>query len=365
MAWDKDQRRNARTIIEVGSNLGASHRDILIALMVAMTESNLHNVNYGDADSLGLFQQRAAWGSADARTSPALAARMFFLGGHGGQQGLFDKDRNHMSLGQAAQAVQVSAYPDRYAEHEDEMRRLLEHLGTNVHGPGPTNHPDAPSNIQSLLDSPFTLGVQPDVTTVDSAGQAISEVTGGPLAAATADLSGLGESTFSVLDTPDFETATNPVSSLMLPGLEQFTNLPGVKDHLGAQGGGGGGGADGWRGRIVASARRMLGVPYVWGGTSHSGVDCSGLVSLIYNNHGFNLPRLSADQARSGRHIDFSDLKPGDLVAVDNSSRNNGADHIAIFIGHGKVIEAPYPGANVRVGTLSSFSGGWGIRMTK
>lgn len=112
-----DQLKNASTIASVGRSLGASSRDIVIALMTAMQESTLRNISYGDRDSVGLFQQRAPWGSFDERTNPRESARMFFQGGQGGQPGLFSKrGRNDMSLAQAAQAVQVSAYPDAYAK---------------------------------------------------------------------------------------------------------------------------------------------------------------------------------------------------------------------------------------------------------
>jgi soluble lytic murein transglycosylase-like protein len=102
---------------------------------------------------------------------------------------------------------------------------------------------------------------------------------------------------------------------------------------------------------VVDEARKFLGLPYVWGGTDpKKGVDCSGLVQSVYKNLGYELPRVSADQARSGRPVaSLAEAQPGDLLAWDNSSRNNGADHIAIYIGDGKMIEAARPGTNVRV----------------
>jgi cell wall-associated NlpC family hydrolase len=102
---------------------------------------------------------------------------------------------------------------------------------------------------------------------------------------------------------------------------------------------------------VVDEAKKYLGLPYVWGGTSiTTGVDCSGLVQSVYRTLGYDLPRLSADQARSGRPIaSMADAQPGDLIAWDNSSRNNGADHIAIYVGDGKMIEAPRTGLDVRL----------------
>lgn len=102
---------------------------------------------------------------------------------------------------------------------------------------------------------------------------------------------------------------------------------------------------------VVAEAKKYLGLPYVWGGNSITkGVDCSGLVQQVYKEFGYDLPRVSADQARSGRPVaSMAEARPGDLIAWDNSSRNNGVDHIAIYIGGGKMIEAPRTGLNVRI----------------
>ncbi|CUR62149.1 Lytic transglycosylase catalytic [metagenome] len=102
---------------------------------------------------------------------------------------------------------------------------------------------------------------------------------------------------------------------------------------------------------VVAKAKEMLGLPYVWGGTDpERGVDCSGLVQSVYKSFGIELPRLSADQARAGRPVaSMNDVRPGDLIAWDNSSRNNGADHIAIYAGNGQMIEAPRPGGKVQL----------------
>ena len=102
---------------------------------------------------------------------------------------------------------------------------------------------------------------------------------------------------------------------------------------------------------VVDAAKKYLGLPYVWGGTDPTkGMDCSGLVQTVYKQFGIQLPRLSADQARSGQPVaSLAEAKPGDLIAWDNSSRNSGADHIAIYVGGGKMIEAPHTGANIRL----------------
>lgn len=119
MGLGAEQLRNARTIISVGRSMGATQRDLVIAIMTAMQESTLRNLNYGDRDSLGLFQQRAGWGSASQRRNPQYAARKFF-------STLFKvRGRTGMSLTGAAQAVQRSAFPNAYAKWESLARGVL------------------------------------------------------------------------------------------------------------------------------------------------------------------------------------------------------------------------------------------------
>jgi hypothetical protein len=97
---------------------------------------------------------------------------------------------------------------------------------------------------------------------------------------------------------------------------------------------------------VVAQARRYLGVPYVWGGTDPAtGLDCSGLVQLVYRNLGVDLPRVSYDQATVGQPVpDLAHAQPGDILAFGTP-----ADHVAIYIGNGQMIEAPHTGSQVRV----------------
>jgi len=112
-------------------------------------------------------------------------------------------------------------------------------------------------------------------------------------------------------------------------------------------GGPGGGAYHGVTGAdVVAEARKYLGVPYVWGGTDpKQGLDCSGLVQLVYKNLGIDLPRVSYQQATAGRPVDgLANAKPGDILAF-----NSPVSHVGIYIGHGKMIEAPRTGLDVRV----------------
>jgi murein DD-endopeptidase MepM/ murein hydrolase activator NlpD len=127
---DEEQLENARTIIDVGQRLSVPVYGWVVALATALQESSLRNLHYGDRDSLGLFQQRAAWGSASERTNPEVATTMFYTGGRGGQPGLLDiPGWDRMTVTDAAQAVQRSAYPNAYADDEPLARALVARYG--------------------------------------------------------------------------------------------------------------------------------------------------------------------------------------------------------------------------------------------
>ncbi|GAB3856404.1 M23 family metallopeptidase [Dactylosporangium cerinum] len=140
------QRRNSTVIIGVAKGLDIPEQGWVIALMTAMQETGLLNLasranpdslNYphdgvaaGNYDSVGLFQQRDGWGPMADRMDPVHSATMFFTGGKAGQRGLLDINGwQAMMPGEAAQAVQVSAYADRYAQWEAMARDIVANLG--------------------------------------------------------------------------------------------------------------------------------------------------------------------------------------------------------------------------------------------
>ena len=120
-----------------------------------------------------------------------------------------------------------------------------------------------------------------------------------------------------------------------------------------------GGAAD----KLIARAKQFIGTPYKWGGSGPLGFDCSGFTQYLLREVGIDLPRVSSQQAASGPRISLDKLRPGDLVAWDNSSRNNGADHIAIYIGNNQVIQAPKPGDAVKISTIWDSGHAWGVAM--
>jgi LysM repeat protein len=131
-----EMRRNARVIVQVGRSAGVSDYGLVIALATAAQESTLRNLDWGDRDSIGLFQQRPSqgWGQPAQLNDPVYASRAFFGGAvnpnPGATRGLLDiAGWKSMTVTQAAQAVQYSAYPDAYAKWEASAWAWLDEIG--------------------------------------------------------------------------------------------------------------------------------------------------------------------------------------------------------------------------------------------
>jgi hypothetical protein len=130
--WDRTQRKNATTIVQVGIALDIPQRGEVVALATAMQESKLYNLGHlgarNDHDSLGLFQQRPSmgWGSARQVTDPVYAATAFYLA-------LQRVPRwQKMAVTVAAQRVQRSAYPNAYAKWEKDATALVQQIHCNA-----------------------------------------------------------------------------------------------------------------------------------------------------------------------------------------------------------------------------------------
>lgn len=110
------------------------------------------------------------------------------------------------------------------------------------------------------------------------------------------------------------------------------------------------GGAGGTIGETaVSKAMEYQGIPYLWGGTDPAvGLDCSGFVQHVYRSLGIDLPRVSRDQAKAGTPVaSLAEARPGDLIAFGTP-----VDHIAIYVGDGKIIHAPRTGEVIKVGDI-------------
>lgn len=90
---------------------------------------------------------------------------------------------------------------------------------------------------------------------------------------------------------------------------------------------------------VISTAKRYLGVSYVWGGTTPSGFDCSGFTQYVFAQHGISLPRISRDQFNTGTPVSFNNLQPGDLIFF-SLDQDRVIDHVGIYIGGGQFINA-------------------------
>jgi cell wall-associated NlpC family hydrolase len=125
--------------------------------------------------------------------------------------------------------------------------------------------------------------------------------------------------------------------------IRMKVNADGSPDH----GPGGGGLGE----KLVKTAAKQLGQPYVWGGESRAegGFDCSGLIQWAASQLGIKLPRVAADQGRAGHGVAYKNIRPGDLLVAKDGH------HVVMYAGKGKVIAAPHTGTTVQWQPLSYF----------
>ncbi|MFD8824583.1 NlpC/P60 family protein [Streptomyces sp. NPDC059605] len=129
-------------------------------------------------------------------------------------------------------------------------------------------------------------------------------------------------------DRAGFERASRSGRDGALPGLPGLADLPAGSARAAV---------------AVLAVQQALGRPYVWGANGPDGFDCSGLMQWAYARAGVALPRTSQAQRYAGRMVPLSEARPGDLVVYRAD-----ASHVAMYVGNGQVIHAPYPGAPVR-----------------
>jgi cell wall-associated NlpC family hydrolase len=287
---------NARTIVATGVALGMPPRGQVVALATALQESGLVNLASGDRDSLGLFQQRPSqgWGTAAQIMDPVYASTSFYkrlLAVAGWQQ---------MTVAEAAQAVQQSAFPDAYAKWEPLATALQQAVASTL------------GSVSAGPGSP-----------AGSAG-------GGSSAGSCADGSGFG---------PIPPGAVPAGYSIPMSAPEQVKVA-------------------------IRWAMGQLGTPYQWGGSctaAHGSdpmgrCDCSSLVQQAYAAAGVHLGRTTYVQVTEGTPVMVDALRPGDLVFTagsDGTAANPG--HVGIFMGEGLIINAPHTGAVVSVESLASW----------
>ena len=293
--WSAEQTANAQTITQVAVQRGLPRRAAVIAVSTAIVESTLRNVAYGDRDSLGLFQQRPSqsWGSPRDILNPVLAAGKFY-------DALAKIPRwPLLPPGTAAQAVQRSAFPQRYAPTEPAAADLVARYWVGPDDPGPPNG-----------------GTQADRELAALATRACPDQGGAELPA------GPG-------------TAVDP--SRIPPG---FT-MP----------------ADPVQRAVVSAALAQVGKPYRWGAKGPAAFDCSGLTQAAWAAAGVPISSGTINQIRDGTPVArLADVAPGDLLFVPGSLGTATVPrHIGIAVGNGLVVDARSSKRGVMLSSLADW----------
>ena len=114
---------------------------------------------------------------------------------------------------------------------------------------------------------------------------------------------------------------------------------------------------------LVDTAKQYLGTPYVWGGASPNGFDCSRLMQYAYKQNGISIPRTAREQFKAGRSVATENLMPGDLVFFKGAKGSAASPgHVGMYIGNGQYIQAPKTGDVVKISRLSGRSDYVGAR---
>ncbi|MFD4022277.1 C40 family peptidase [Streptomyces sp. NPDC058576] len=289
-----EQIPHAQTIVATGLSLDVPTKGQIIALATAMQESRLRNLNYGDRDSLGLFQQRPSqgWGSAQQIRDPVYASERFYEGllkVSGWQQ---------LTVTQAAQAVQKSGFPDAYAQWEN----LATALQT--------------ANAKTFPNSGDTDGKDADQGEEPSSGCTPGQ------------------------DGSEFGRI--PAGS-----VPKGYSIPKDADPKARR-------AISWAMQQLGTLYQWGGTCTNAHGPDPMGrCDCSSLMQQAYAQVDITLTRTTYTQVNEGKTVSPARLQPGDLVFSRGSAAR--PEHVGMYMGEGLVIEAPRTTKPVRITPIKDW----------
>ncbi|MFJ2877354.1 C40 family peptidase [Streptomyces sp. NPDC086796] len=290
-----EQIPNAKTIQATGVAMKVPARGQVVALATALQESGLRNLDYGDRDSLGLFQQRPSqgWGTARQVRDPVHAATRFY------EALLKVPGWQSMTVTQAAQAVQKSGFPDAYAKWEPLATALQKAIATSLSSGSSS---DTGDNTDQTDATPGACGTGEDGAKLGPipAGSVPKDYkipADAPTSVRTAIRWGLGQ-----LGTP-YQwggTCTDPRG----------------QDPMGR-------------------------------------CDCSSLMQMSYKAGGISTSRTTYTQVKEGKAVSVDALKPGDLLFTRGTAQV--PEHVGMFIGDGLILHAPRTGDVVKISTLADW----------
>jgi cell wall-associated NlpC family hydrolase len=108
--------------------------------------------------------------------------------------------------------------------------------------------------------------------------------------------------------------------------------------------------------KILDYASKFMGIPYLWGGTTPLGFDCSGFVQYVYKNFGIDLPRVTMDQVNVGTAVSINNLQKGDLIYFrTNTAQPSQVSHVGMYTGDNKFMQAPKTGDIIRISELTGY----------
>ncbi len=298
------QAQSARTVVATATPIGGQLASV-IAVMVALTESDLVNVDHGDRDSVGLFQQRRNWGSVAQRMDPVWATTAFFTAP---AMGLLAKVPGWSTAVPwvAAQETQVSAWDGHTAQAD---------------GLAPAR--DA---LTGQVVPPDGYGIGANYEAQYGRAQAIvAEVDG---------------------DAAALHCGQVP----HLPGDSARHGLPPGYDLATA-------GANPAEATAIRFALAQLDKPYVFDAAGPDAFDCSGLTMAAWAQAGVSLPHWTVTQAQAGTPVaSQAAMSPGDLILVPGSDGTLAAPgHVGLYIGHGLVVDAADEQIGIVVQTFPDF----------
>ncbi|MET9374933.1 C40 family peptidase [Streptomyces sp. NPDC002992] len=290
-----EQIPNAKTIQATGVSMKVPARGQVVALATALQESGLRNLDYGDRDSLGLFQQRPSqgWGTAQQVRDPVHASTRFY------EALLKVPGWQSMTVTQAAQAVQKSGFPDAYAKWEPLSTALQKAIATSL-----SEEPSPDGGDE---------GKQTDAAT-EGCGTGEDGAKFGQIPAGSVP--------------KDYKIPADAPKSVRIAirwGLGQL------------------GTPYQWGGACTDPR----------GQDPMGRCDCSSLMQMSYKAGGVSISRTTYTQVKEGKAVSVDALKPGDLLFTRGTAQV--PEHVGMFIGDGLILHAPRTGDVVKLSTLAEW----------